>query len=155
MPDYDEASKELQEKLGAIINSLVAKEEKKLDSLDEESTERVNSRSQKEAEFLFGEAAKNEMLKNILQDRQERLKYAERLFSLVSGWLAGVGLIILFEGFHYNYFNLSDSVLLALLGTTTVNVLGLFYVVTRYLFPSKKESNVLAQVIGSIQKEQL
>jgi hypothetical protein len=34
-------------------------------------------------------------------------------------------------------FELSDAVLIALITTTTVNVLGLFYIVARWLFPSK------------------
>lgn len=34
----------------------------------------------------------------------------------------------------------SDSVLIALITTTTINVLGLFYVVARWLFPDKSAS---------------
>lgn len=38
-------------------------------------------------------------------------------------------------------FKLSDSVLIALIGGTTVNVIGLFLVVANYLFPRRKGSD--------------
>jgi hypothetical protein len=54
--------------------------------------------------------------------------------------------ILLAQGFSskQQVFKLNDAVLLAVLGTTTVNVVGLFYVVAKYLFPaptSKQATN--------------
>lgn len=55
-------------------------------------------------------------------------------------WLTSVLLILATQGLsegRLHFFQLSDGVLVALLGTTTVNVVGLFYVVAKYLFPDK------------------
>ena len=37
----------------------------------------------------------------------------------------------------WGIFNLSNNVLLAAIGGTTINVIGLFLVVARYLFPKR------------------
>lgn len=81
------------------------------------------------------------------QDRKERRKYAERIFLLIVGWVFAILFIIIFKGFgdFYN-FQLSDKVLMTLIGGTTINVLGIFVIVANYLFkqppslrPSAKE----------------
>jgi hypothetical protein len=74
------------------------------------------------------------------QDTQERKKYAHRIFCMISCWIGGIFLILLLEGFDgipRSFFHLSDEVLLASIGSTTVNVLGIFYIVTHYLFPKR------------------
>ncbi len=37
-----------------------------------------------------------------------------------------------------NYFLLENSVLITLLSTTTANILGLFYIASKWLFPNKE-----------------
>lgn len=37
-----------------------------------------------------------------------------------------------------NYFNLANSVLITLLSTTTANIIGLFYIASKWLFPNKE-----------------
>ena len=49
-----------------------------------------------------------------------------------------VGVILLLDGYTENKFDISDSVAMTLLGTTTANILALFVIVAKYLFPSKK-----------------
>lgn len=73
-----------------------------------------------------------EEIKNIAQDRDERKRYADLTYSLVRHYLLVVLLIILFCG--ASIIKLSDSVILALLGTLATNVLGIFFFVMRYLF---------------------
>jgi hypothetical protein len=48
-------------------------------------------------------------------------------------------MLLLFQGFlsRLGIFNLSDTVILAAIGGTTVNVLGIFVVVVNYLFPKR------------------
>src|SRR4051794_20125860 len=70
-------------------------------------------------------------------DIELRTKYSAYLFWLVVGWLGAVMAVMLAQGFAYGMFKLADSVLIALLGTTTVNVLGLFVIVARYIFPRR------------------
>jgi len=65
-----------------------------------------------------------------------RKKFAPWLFGLVCVWLIVVSVAIFFSGFEFYCFNLSDKVLIAFIATTTVNVLGLFYVVAKWLYPN-------------------
>ena len=64
---------------------------------------------------------------------------------VVKAWLVVTGAcaLLIINGmplmFPVGAFDLSDQVLLALVTTTTINVLGLFLIVTRYLFPVKKK----------------
>lgn len=76
--------------------------------------------------------------KKLKSEIAEREKYARRIFRLIVGWLAFVGLIVVADGvcepiFGFS-FNLSDAVLITLITTTTASVLGLFIVVISYLF---------------------
>jgi hypothetical protein len=55
------------------------------------------------------------------------------LFALTVAWLVFVGYIVLREEIHHG--RLSDTVLIALLGTATANVLGLLIIVLKSIFP--------------------
>lgn len=66
---------------------------------------------------------------------EERKKYASRLFWLSVVWLIFIGVYLALAGF--GVLKTADSVLIALISTTTANVLGLFYIVARWLFPNK------------------
>ena len=50
-------------------------------------------------------------------------------------WLLCVLAVIFLQGFNTHQFHLSDSVLVTLIPTTTANVLGLVFIVAKYLFP--------------------
>ena len=75
-------------------------------------------------------------LRSLNQDIDERRKYARRIFWLIAVWLYGLGLIILFQGF-WDTFSLPEGVLIAIIGGTTVSVLGIFGFVAKYLFHRK------------------
>ena len=71
---------------------------------------------------------------------KERRRYALWLFWLSVIWLIVILAFLLFAAIKTMFgidFELSDTVLVALITTTTINVLGLFYIVARWLFPSK------------------
>lgn len=70
------------------------------------------------------------------QDIKERKKFAKWIFWMVVGWLLSIIAIIVLVGLKLIV--LSDSVILALIGSTTVNITTFFLVVTKYLFPSGK-----------------
>jgi hypothetical protein len=70
---------------------------------------------------------------------EQRQKYVSKLFWLLCVWLFIVVGVLLLQGWRGGSFWLSDAVLAALLGTTTVNVVGLFYVVAKFLYPSRVE----------------
>ncbi len=72
------------------------------------------------------------------QDIGERKRYAKAVFLLICTWLLALFLVLGLQGFKTGGFSLSDSVLLALVGGTTVNVIGIFIVVVSYLFPKDR-----------------
>jgi hypothetical protein len=83
-------------------------------------------------------------LEDLAQNLTLRRKFARRVFLLTAIWLAIVVIIILFAGFRATYqthqFQLADNVLLALIGSTTANILGIFVIVVHYLFPQRSAS---------------
>ena len=99
--------------------------------------------AQAEAELdVFRERAKLTVME-WQQDLEARKKYAKDVFKLVVSWLLAVLVVVLLDGFALEYaafplgFDLSDKVMMTLLGGTTVNVLGILAIVVRYLFPTR------------------
>lgn len=91
-----------------------------------------------------------------------RTEYAQKIFGLLAKWLIGVGVVIVLQGFHvgphgggawlpFGSFNLSDKVILALIGGTTLNVIGIFTIVANFLFP-KKGSALLMKKMKAMRK---
>jgi hypothetical protein len=86
-------------------------------------------------------------VKSVHQDIDERKKYAGKIFKLICFWVGGMMVVICLSSWAgVTGFRTATPVLLALVGSTTATVLGLFYIVAHYLFPDsgKKET-------GSIQ----
>jgi hypothetical protein len=94
---------------------------------------------------------KTELL-GLKQDISERKAYARKTFRLICGWLIGVFLLLLLQGFlgeNPSYvrlpngyvlnikFNLADNVLIAVVGGTTASVIGIFVYVVKYLFQKR------------------
>lgn len=73
-----------------------------------------------------------EELKGIEQDREERKAYALKSFELIVCYLIAIIILVFLTGL--GCLSLSDAVLIALVGTLSTNVLGIFYFVMRYLF---------------------
>jgi hypothetical protein len=79
------------------------------------------------------------------QDIKERKKYAQLFFYLSCAWLVAIVVILMLQGFGSQGFGsfwkapfkLSDSIVLAMIGSTTANVLGILYIVAKYLFPNR------------------
>lgn len=96
-------------------------------------------------------------LDDLQAEVENRKRYTTWLFWLMVGWMVVVLGIILLAGLKYPElrkdetgafvplhwydwlvaFDLPEGVLLALIGGTTANVIGLFLVVARYLFPRR------------------
>lgn len=75
---------------------------------------------------------------NLIAERtmlSQRKIYAFAIFLLSAGWLIFIMVFLWKAGKHS--LTVSDPVLIALITTTTINVLGLFYIVARWLFPHK------------------
>ena len=68
-------------------------------------------------------------------------------------WLIAVGVFVFMTGFRFEYFNnpecqircvyfsLSDNVLIAFITSTTATVIGIFYIVAKWLFPSPQKED--------------
>jgi hypothetical protein len=95
-------------------------------------------------------AAGQEIL-DLTQAREQRELFARHILMVAKVWLVLLGYVILAQGFgtgiplynwtqgvfYYGRFHLSDSILLALLTTSTATVIGVLVVVVRYLFPRR------------------
>ena len=69
------------------------------------------------------------------QNRNERKKYAARIFSLIISWLTIVLSIVTIQGFYGVFgFHLDYKVIITLITTTTGSVIGILIIVVRYLF---------------------
>jgi hypothetical protein len=52
-------------------------------------------------------------------------------------WLAAIAVVVFLQGFKLSGFSLDAGIVEALIGGTTTGVVGLFLIVTRYLFPRR------------------
>jgi len=76
----------------------------------------------------------NVELKDVLELRKQ---YIPNLFILIVAWLVTI-LVIVWRAAEGSHFYLSDNVLIALITSTTVNVIGIFVIAARWLFPHKR-----------------
>lgn len=74
------------------------------------------------------------------QDRNQRKDYASMIFNFMCLYLACVFFIIVMNGITKSNFHISDNIILALLGTTVVEVIGTFKFVAKYLFGNSHNS---------------
>ena len=100
----------------------------------DDKTERESNR--------FDRARQEITIQGLQQDISER-KRAGRIFRLVVCWLSSILLIVIAQGTRWPWmsrhigFDLPESVLIALVTTTTASVVGILLIVTRYLFPQR------------------
>ncbi len=122
--------------------------------ISEEPKETVEAKEEKEADFSSDEVsylqAKEELrkakiqndileesLNKLKQDRGQRKDYASMIFDFMCWYLGAVFFIIMLNGMTMVNFYVSDDIILALLGTTAIEVIGTFAFVARYLFGNK------------------
>jgi hypothetical protein len=91
-----------------------------------------------ESERLYLENRRLEDENAELSDVHElRKEYIPKLYWLTVTWLIFV-VILVWKVAEGPYFYLSDRVLITLVTSTTVNVIGIFMLAARWLFPPKK-----------------
>jgi hypothetical protein len=90
---------------------------------------------------LERETLENDQLRaqvfGLQQDTKERKKYAQLFFIASCVWIMIITALLLMQGWSPFGFKLSEPVVLATIGSTTVNILGILYVVANYLFPKR------------------
>lgn len=109
----------------------VVSEMKRLSNLEAnvEETESLDFDSRSMAD----QALMSKVLKNrrFSLDTEDRSVLARKTFWLIVAWLSCVVILLAFNSL---WFRLSDSVLLMLLGTTTINIIGLAAIVLNGYF---------------------
>ena len=107
---------------------------------EEKSYENNNDqRNLTQIELLKTQVIKLELKNRRYKDNSELRRGLAVMFTLtINGWLFVVFLILLTNS---QTLKLSDSVLIALLTTSSANVLGMMYVILKNLFPNGKDKN--------------
>jgi len=77
----------------------------------------------------FTKKYNNLVNKNFEQDIELRKHFSWATFGLICTWMAIVALLLTFS-------NKSDGVMIALISGATVQIIGLYYIVLRYIFPN-------------------
>jgi hypothetical protein len=77
---------------------------------------------------------KREFLKGQEQDRTARDEFSKKIFRLLCCFLFAMFLLLTLSGIECNKFHLSDTILITLITTTTINVISIFVFVVKYLF---------------------
>ncbi len=74
------------------------------------------------------------------QNMDLRRTFSNKIFILLVCWVIAIFALLVLQGFgsKYDFFNLSDKVLMTFLGATSASVIGVFLLVTKYLFNTKK-----------------
>jgi len=120
-----------------------------LDSIQAEPAPLGDETAKLEETWFAAEAKRLELeklraeLESNKQDTKLRGQFTKRIFLLILVWLSTVLGIVIFQAFKVTIsahsFFLSDKILLALIGSTTANVLGVFVIVVHYLFPESRK----------------
>ncbi len=115
-----------------------------ISGIDEQQTPPPSPDDKTEKERNRFDRARQEItIQGLQQDIREREKYASRIFRLVVCWLSAILLIVIAQGVRWPWmsqyigFDLPESVLIALVTTTTASVVGILLIVTRHLFPQR------------------
>lgn len=82
---------------------------------------------------------KRAQIQRIKDNNSLRRDLTQSLSTLVERWLGFIALIMFLQGWGWSNFNLSNELLLALVGGTTVTVTTLLIVALRYLFSKQSE----------------
>jgi len=81
---------------------------------------------------------KRELLKSKEQDREQRKEFAIKIYQFLLFYLSCVLLLIILCSSTVFDFEMTEAVIIALLTTTTANVISIFILVVKYLFNTKE-----------------
>ena len=93
-----------------------------------------NDLAEGERDHIAFEASKQEILDKE-QYRLLRECYGSKCFNFLVGWSVCLFVLLILCGQRCFTFHISDSVLIALVANTTVNVIGLIVIILRGVFP--------------------
>lgn len=123
---------------------LFSSEDKKNEERQEEKT-RLNKedeeRLRKEAEIDALQTEndiRKEELKGRIQDREQRKEFAIKIYHFLCFYLSSVLFLIILSATPLIKFELTEAIIITLLTTTTANIIGIFILVVKYLFATRK-----------------
>jgi len=89
----------------------------------------------------FSKKKQEIQIKSLKHRLESQIIYGPRIYWLVVIWLLFVGVVIVTEGSQLSIshyfgweFDLSDTVMVAILGTTTASIIGMFVIILRFIF---------------------
>lgn len=129
--------KELEKLQSASIQNIAPEE--KGTTLNRADINALKSQTELEA-LIIENSIKAEELRSKEQDRKERKIYARLSLVFLTLYMVAVFFILFFSGFKTHGFELEQSVLIALITTTTANVIGIFAFVMMYLFNTNNKT---------------
>ena len=100
--------------------------------------ESIDFEKQKQQSHLDFLVLQNKGLQGIIE---LRATYSRSIFKFLIFWSSGVGVVLVLQGFSISCFNLPESVLDFLVGSTTANVIALVGLVVKGLFPKDAQGN--------------
>lgn len=106
--------------------------------IDEEDVDKLRGREEVDA-LKVANKLKWEELKCREQDRGQRKRYANCIFVFLCVYMILVFVVLILCGCCDIRFSLNDSVIIALITTTTANIIGIFVFVVKYLFKSSED----------------
>jgi len=92
-------------------------------------------------------------LKVIKDQHGLRVTFSWWIFGLVCIWLICVAVCVFLCGFKYHGFALTDKVLITFITSTTINVIGLFAVVAKWMFHPVKQVDDDPKKPPAVQEE--
>lgn len=113
------------------------------ESREDARTEEFIEEEEKTIAINFEEELDNQLVVTLGENRAFRKKYTPKIWLFTIIWTSFIGLIVLFSTITlpwwngYNskvHFSLSDSVLITLITTTTINAFGFFILVLKFLY---------------------
>jgi len=125
------ADEAFRRQLEELSRSIVIPQSSATVSNDDEAKRVVED----EGRFLSN-ALQAEILADSQAARAQRETYARRIFRLVCVWIFFIFILLFLQGFGdlIHYKPLSDSVLITLITSTTVNVIATLIIVLKYIF---------------------
>lgn len=127
----DDLSKKIEAEAVLLGRSAALEPEREKSDLSEEGF-LLERKQQQELRRLTAEVDK------LIQDNRGRLSFSRNIFLVTVLWLAFVMAVVV--QCARGVWKLSDSVLIALITTTTATVIGIFIIVANYLFNRYKST---------------
>lgn len=110
--------------------------------IQEENIVQTDEKKEKIRQLELQNNLKEEKILQAQQDRTERLKYTDNIFNFVKNyikWVLGIYIVYQLLMFCPIFRDVPTAPMVALLGTTSVIVIGLLATVVRYLFPNGRK----------------